>query len=103
MLIACLNRGGAQRHVRGLLAARPDHLEFALVDAGEGRLAGDAACLSVTFYSLKLTGIHQPLCDFQAYRRLLSLLDTLRPDLVHVALGGGEISSGQNGPFLNQL
>lgn len=84
LLITSLAVGGAQRHVRDLLAARPDGFEFELAGGGGGWLASEAARLGVTVHSLKLGGAQKPLRDFQAYRSILSLLDALRPDLVHV-------------------
>lgn len=84
LFITSLDRGGAQRHVRDLLAARPDGFEFSLAGGGEGWLAGEAARLGVTVHPLTLEGAPQPLRDIQAYRHLVSLLNTMRPDLLHV-------------------
>ena len=84
LLITSLAVGGAQCHVRDLLAARPDGFEFELAGGGGGWLANEAARLGVTVHSLKLAGVQHSLRDFQAYRSILSLLDALRPDLVHV-------------------
>ncbi len=84
LLVTSLAGGGAQRHVRDLLAARPDGLEFVLAGGGRGWLSSEAARLGVPVHPLTLAGGPHPLRDIQAYRSLLARLDGLRPDLVHV-------------------
>lgn len=84
MLITSLATGGAQRHVRDLLAAPPPGVEYHLAGGGRGWLSQEAARLGVPVYSLNLSSAIRPAEDLSAYRHVRTLVQQIAPDLIHV-------------------
>jgi len=84
LLITSLDRGGAQHHVRDLLAARPGECEFVLAGGGDGWLAREAARLGIAVHSLYLPSDTHSITDLRAKGQIRTLFAGLKPDLVHV-------------------
>lgn len=84
-VITLAEHGGAQAHVRTLLAQTRNQAETALITSSEGWLTQEAQALGVPVYLVpELVQPLSPMQDFRAVLALRRLLRHLRPDLVHL-------------------
>ncbi|GBF06704.1 glycosyl transferase, group 1 family [Deinococcus aerius] len=84
-VITLAEHGGAQAHVRTLLACMREQAELALATSAEGWLTQQARALGVPVYLVpELVQPLSPGKDIRAVHALHQLLRQLKPDLVHL-------------------